>query len=169
MKFSEILGALQEIHELLQRYGHPEFRVLITTSPVPLSATYSGEDILVANMYSKSVQRAAIGEFVSKHSNVDYFPSYESVILGNSDLVWEPDQRHVTRFAVEAIMERVLNAYGSDGFVFDQFLTQIGDIDRIVNEMEVGSWSILTDLASQIKSKEKTIEELKMEIVRLKS
>jgi hypothetical protein len=76
-----------------------------------MSATFSGEDIRIANAYSKSVQRAAIGEFVSRHDRVDYFPSYETVTLGSPPAMWRPDRRHVHDFVINAIMGRVLEAY----------------------------------------------------------
>jgi hypothetical protein len=111
LDYKDVLEGLEAMHGLLARYGHSDVKMLVTTSPVPLHATFTGQDVFVANTYSKSVQRAAVGEFVSRHDNVDYFPSFEAITLGNPDLVWKEDQRHVSELPVQGIMEHVLRAY----------------------------------------------------------
>ncbi|MGE5207991.1 MAG: GSCFA domain-containing protein [Alphaproteobacteria bacterium] len=102
---------LEAIYELLARYGHPDFHVVVTVSPVPLMNTFSGMDIVVANSWAKSLLRAVAQEWALTHSNVDYFPSYE--IVQNSDrvAVWETDLRHVTGPAVQHIMDLFLRNY----------------------------------------------------------
>jgi hypothetical protein len=107
----DILESLERIHSLLTRHGHPDFKMLLTVSPVPFKATFSGEDAVSANTYSKSVQRAAAEAFVRRHVNVNYFPSYEIVTLTHRDLAYELDNIHVTRALVARIMDRVLTAY----------------------------------------------------------
>ncbi len=114
LSYEEILAALEDIHGLLSRFGQPGVRMLLTTSPVPLQSTYRGQDVLVANMYSKSVQRAAAEAFVLRHGDVDYFPSYEAITMGMGDFVWKDDQRHVTEMAVDGIMTHVLRNYGDE-------------------------------------------------------
>jgi hypothetical protein len=109
--YDDILGALEELRGLVKQYGCADAKFLITTSPVPLHASFRGQDVFTANTYSKSVQRAAVGEFVTRHPDVDYFPSYEAVTLGNAELAFKEDQRHVTEQTVNAIMEHVLRAY----------------------------------------------------------
>jgi len=70
--------------------------MLVTVSPVPLLSTFRDVDVLVANTYSKSVQRAAIDEFIADADGVDYFPSYEFVMLSNPTIAWSRgDYRHV--------------------------------------------------------------------------
>ena len=61
------------------RQVNPTLRVLLTVSPVPLTATMSGNHVLVATMESKSVQRAVAGSMSRALSYVDYFPSYEII------------------------------------------------------------------------------------------
>lgn len=107
----DILESLERIHALLTRHGHPDFKMLVTVSPVPFKATFSGEDAVRANTYSKSVQRAAAEAFVRRHGNVNYFPSYEIVTLTHRDLAYELDNIHVTRPLVARIMDKVLTAY----------------------------------------------------------
>jgi tetratricopeptide (TPR) repeat protein len=107
----DILESLERIHSLLTRHGHPDFKMLLTVSPVPFKATFSGEDAVAANTYSKSVQRAAAEAFVRRHGNVNYFPSYEIVTLTHRHLAYELDNIHVSRALVARIMDRVLSAY----------------------------------------------------------
>lgn len=61
------------------RAENPGLRVLLTVSPVPLTATASGEHVLTATTYSKSVLRAVAGELAATEAGVDYFPSYEII------------------------------------------------------------------------------------------
>ncbi|MGH7026584.1 GSCFA domain-containing protein [Brevundimonas sp.] len=111
LSYSEVLESLERIRELVRRHGRPDAKILITTSPVPFKATFSGEDALTANCYSKSVQRAACREFSSAHNDVDYFPSYEVVTLTERKLAFEVDNIHVRHAVVAQIMETVIAAY----------------------------------------------------------
>jgi len=60
-------------------------QIVVTVSPVPLMATLSGEDVVVANTYSKSLLRTVVQESAEAHKNVHHFPGYE--IVQNSDRV----------------------------------------------------------------------------------
>ena len=75
LDYETILDEMQTALTLLRR-AKPELRVLLTVSPVPLTATASGEHILTATTYSKSVLRAVAGRLTALHDWVDYFPSY---------------------------------------------------------------------------------------------
>jgi tetratricopeptide (TPR) repeat protein len=59
----------------------------------------------------KSVLRAATEAFVRAHSNVDYFPSFESVILSERDHAWRADQAHVSDEMVRLNVVRMIEAY----------------------------------------------------------
>jgi tetratricopeptide (TPR) repeat protein len=96
---------------LVRRHGHPDARMLLTVSPVPFKATFTGEDALAANCYSKSVQRAACEAFARAHDDVDYFASYEAVTLSDRSLAFEEDNIHVRRELVGQIMRDVIKAY----------------------------------------------------------
>lgn len=107
----EVHGALVEIYDLLIRFGHPDFRMLLTVSPVPMRTTFTGEDAIVANSYSKSALRAAAQMFVLGRDRVDYFPSYEIVTLTNRSAAYIQDNRHVTPQLVNTIVDGVVEAY----------------------------------------------------------
>lgn len=53
--------------------------VLLTVSPVPLTATASGQHVLTATSHSKSLLRAVASDLVQTQMRVDYFPSYEII------------------------------------------------------------------------------------------
>ncbi len=114
LSYEDIFSSLERIHALLQRRGHPDFKVLITVSPVPFKATFSGQDAIVANSYSKAVQRAACQAFVQRHDNVDYFPSFEIVTMSNRELVYERDNLHIGQSVVSTIVDQVLTNYSPD-------------------------------------------------------
>ena len=87
--------------------------LVLTTSPVPLHATFTKLDVRVANMESKSRIRAAVSEFVERHPDVRYFHSYEMVVTAErqSDFFRE-DGRHVHRHAVRYIVSEFLRLFG---------------------------------------------------------
>ena len=109
--FAENWANLEAIYALLSQYGHPDFRIVVTVSPVPLMNTFSTMDIVVANTWAKSLLRALAQEWASAHTNVDYFPSYE--IVQNSDRIaaWERDLRHVRGAGAQHIMELFMQSY----------------------------------------------------------
>ncbi|RQW87476.1 MAG: GSCFA family protein [Geobacter sp.] len=114
LDYDEIVENLEEIYRLLQEKLHPDFKMLVTVSPVPLKATFRRQDVLSSNMYSKSVLRAAVEQFIQGKPRVDYFPSYEFVALSDPDSVWnEKDFRHVNRQTVDRIMSSVLSKYST--------------------------------------------------------
>jgi hypothetical protein len=109
--FAENLANLEAIHGLLSQYGHSDFHVVVTVSPVPLMNTFSTMDIVVANTWAKSLLRAVAQEWASAHPNVDYFPSYEIVQNSDRDAVWERDLRHVKGAGAQHIMGLFLQNY----------------------------------------------------------
>lgn len=109
--FAENLNNLEAMHALLSRYGHPDFHIVVTVSPVPLMNTFSTMDIVVANTWAKSLLRAVAHEWASAHANVDYFPSYEIVQNSDRAAVWEPDLRHVKGAGAQHIMELFVQNY----------------------------------------------------------
>lgn len=90
---------------------NPSIRVLLTVSPVPLVATYSGEHVIRATTYSKSVLRAAVEEVCASFEDVDYFPSYEIICGAGSDgRYFHSDRRSVSHEGVEHVM-RILRRH----------------------------------------------------------
>lgn len=111
LSVEEIGQALEGVHGLLSRFGHADFRMLVTVSPVPLNATFRGGDVIAANTYSKSALRAAAEAFVLAHAEVDYLPSYEIVTHTERRLAFGDDCRHVTAPVVARIVDRMVEHY----------------------------------------------------------
>ena len=109
--FAENWANLEATYELLTRYGHPDFHIVVTVSPVPLMNTFSTMDIVVANAWAKSLLRAIAQEWAIAHANVDYFPSYEIVQNSDRAAAWERDLRHVRGTGVQHIMDLFFQKY----------------------------------------------------------
>lgn len=105
------LENMERIHALLTAHGHPELRMVVTTSPVPLQQSYSGLDIVVANTYSKSTLRAVSQDFAAAHDNVEYFPSYEMVMNSERAAAWEEDFRHVQGGMTNHVMDQFMRGF----------------------------------------------------------
>lgn len=90
----------------VMRSANPELRFLLTVSPVPLTATMSGNHVLAATMHSKSILRAVAGSLTEEFDFIDYFPSYEII---NSPafrgMFFEPNLRNVNPRGVEFVMD----------------------------------------------------------------
>lgn len=116
LSYEDIRSDMIEIFKLVFEQGKPGIKVLATISPVPLHTTFRAQDCLQANAYSKSVQRAALEEVLTKFENVHYFPSYEMVTLAAPSIAWvDDDFRHVRPETVERIMRKVISSYiGAD-------------------------------------------------------
>lgn len=112
LSFAETLASLERMVALLKKYCRADQHILLTVSPVPLAATHTEKDVIVANCYSKSLLRTAAEHIAATHDHVDYYPSYESVTLSERAVAWEDDQAHVKRELVEINVERMIDAYG---------------------------------------------------------
>ncbi len=95
----------------LARTVNPGLRVLLTVSPVPLTATATGGHALTATTYSKSVLRAVAGQLAQEHEDVDYFPAYE-IVTGFPFKAgfFEPNLRTVTPEGVAFVMRQFFDA-----------------------------------------------------------
>ena len=112
LSYPECAKVLQSIYSILQKYGKPKIKVIVTVSPVALERTFSGQDVIVANMMSKSTLRSAAGAFAAAINGVDYFPSYEAAMVSDPKLVWMPDRRTVSDLIVDRIMGEFIRRYG---------------------------------------------------------
>jgi hypothetical protein len=101
-------GAIREALDdslRLLRAMNPDIHLLLTVSPVPLTATASGAHVLVATTRSKSVLRAVAGEMAEDETAVDYFPSYEIISGAPARAAFfEPNLRSVVPQGVEVVM-----------------------------------------------------------------
>lgn len=94
------------------RSVNPTMKLLLTVSPVPLTATASNQHVLTATTYSKSVLRAVAGALVEEHEFVDYFPSYEIVTApAMRGMLYAPDMRNVTAAGVDLVMSHFFSEH----------------------------------------------------------
>jgi hypothetical protein len=109
---AEVAESLRRAMDLM-REVNPALRFILTVSPVPLTATNSGNHVMVATMESKSILRAVAGEITRERNDTDYFPSYELI---NSPVIkgvfYEPNQRDVNMHGVNHVMDNFFGAIG---------------------------------------------------------
>lgn len=89
----------------------PGMRMLLTVSPVPLTATASGEHVLVASTASKAILRAAVATLMETDQGVDYFPSYEIITNPAAKSVfYAPNLRDPSPKGVSVVMGQFIAA-----------------------------------------------------------
>jgi tetratricopeptide (TPR) repeat protein len=113
LDFGQAKQYTQQCIDLI-RQANPAIKIVLTTSPVPLGRTFTGDDIIVANGYSKAVLRAVAGEISADDPMVDYYPSYEMVMLSDFSASWEADQRHVKDSRVGDVVRTFIASYFPD-------------------------------------------------------
>jgi hypothetical protein len=108
---SEVVADLQALVEGLLRFNS-KLKIIFTVSPVPLVATYTSNNVLVASMYSKSVLRGACGEVAERYGQVQYFPSYEIIShVASFGQYLQGDLREVTERGVSHVMNSFFRAF----------------------------------------------------------
>lgn len=109
--YSENARAVRDLVQLLRTHTRPNTKIILTVSPVPMAHTFSGDDVLVANAYSKAILRAVAQDAAENDALADYFPSFEMVTLAEPSAVWHPDYRHVRPEYVRQIIDAFSAAY----------------------------------------------------------
>ena len=104
MSVEDNLEELDRMVKVWRKYN-PKVKFIVTVSPVPLHATFRANEhhVVTANAHSKASLRVVAEEFCKRYDGVYYFPSYESVMYCTEN-AWEADQRHVSRRAVDKVM-----------------------------------------------------------------
>lgn len=100
-----VRGNLVKAITLIRQHRKRGPKVLLTVSPVPLTATNSGQHVLVATTESKAILRAVAGHAAANMKGVSYFPSYEiisSPVFRGA--FFEPNLRNVTPEGVAHVM-----------------------------------------------------------------
>jgi hypothetical protein len=110
LRAAEVRGQIGSFVDRL-RAVNPRARVLLTVSPVPLTATAGGEHVLAATTYSKAVLRVAAQEAADELPGVFYFPSYEIVTGPQAGArFYAENLREVTPDGVAQVMAIFLQA-----------------------------------------------------------
>lgn len=120
-----------------------DVKLLLTVSPVPLTATASGGHVLVASTASKAILRAAVATLMAEDGGVDYFPSYEIITNPAArSSFFAANLRNPAPTGVRIVMEQFLGAQGAqvDGtaprLVAERLndLADDGDVEAICEE-----------------------------------
>ena len=114
LRYTDIHADMTAFRALLREIN-PAARMILTVSPVPLTATASGEHVLVASSYSKSVLRAVAADLAADHDDVVYFPSYEIIASHpGRAMFFNPDLRSVNLVGVDYVMRHFFHI--AEGF-----------------------------------------------------
>ena len=104
MDYHDVMTDLNRALTSLRRVNK-NVRVLLTVSPVPLTATASGQHVLTASSLSKSTLRTVAGELCAREDYIDYFPSYEIIthpVFGGK--FYDANRRSVSAAGVDFVM-----------------------------------------------------------------
>ena len=111
--YDEIRADFVEFLDLV-RARNRGLKVILTVSPVPLTATATDNHVLVATTYSKSVLRAVAGSLADTYPNMDYFPSYEMIASPwSKGFFYEANMRAVNPGGVTAVMRVFFEQHGT--------------------------------------------------------
>ena len=108
---AQVADALASIAGHVHAVTGGRAKMIITTSPVPLHATFTNRDVICANSYSKATLLSAAVELASNHDWIDYYPSYEMVMGADRDLAWLEDGVHVKTALIDQVIGRFTQAY----------------------------------------------------------
>ena len=145
--YEEIKEHLENILDLLNEIN-PGLKVILTVSPVPLTATYSNNHILSANTFSKSILRAVAGNIADLYNHVEYFPSFE--LISSFSFVpnnYEENCRNVSKASVQTVITHFLGGC--------EWIPKNNKNEIIVNEETIYCEESFLD--AFIKSNEKSI------------
>jgi len=113
LSHNETYSIVHELFSLFRQYGAPNCKAIVMVSPDPLAGTFSGDDIRIANTYSKSTLHSVAKQLCHDFDFVDYFPSYESITLSPPGDVYEEDGVHVRDTAAAVNVNRMIERYVS--------------------------------------------------------
>jgi hypothetical protein len=115
--FAEVHEDLTEAIALMRQWA-PGLQILLTVSPVPLTATAGGQHVLHATTYSKSVLRAVAEEVAALDPGIDYVPAFE-IITGAPFRArfYDDNLRTVTAEGVQTVMSVFFGAHPELGGV----------------------------------------------------
>jgi len=131
---TQIMTDLYDIYKIIQD-NNPTTELVITTSPVPLSATFTDKDVRIANNESKSRIRAAVSEFTENHPKVNYMHSYELVMdIKNKYKFWERDYRHIHPHGVNYVVSQFLKEYSDESVKIPTINTKWMEEDIYIKE-----------------------------------
>ena len=92
LSINEIIEDLNFSINTLKNFNK-NIKIFLTLSPVPSHSTFIDKNVIISSSVGKAKLRVSIDQVVKNFLDVEYFPSYENVILDNSN--FQVDNRHV--------------------------------------------------------------------------
>jgi hypothetical protein len=111
MSAADCALALDGVVNEVRAQAGDEVRIVIGVSPIPLTSTFSAEDVIVANDFSKSALLSAIRTVTAKYDFCDYFPIYQFVPHTPRSSFFDNDGAHVKQDYVKRIIGRLVDNY----------------------------------------------------------
>ena len=112
-RFNDIYDDFLAFRDLVHE-RNPKLKILLTVSPVPMTATATDKHVLAANTYLKSLLRTVAGELSDAHPDIDYFPGYEMVATPFSKaFFYDSNLRTVSPAGLTAVMRIFFDQHGA--------------------------------------------------------
>jgi hypothetical protein len=108
LNYAFCLRKLDEIVNIIKDLGIKN--ILLTVSPVPIEISFTKDDVIIANNFSKSVLRNFCEEIYSKYSFVNYFPSYEIISSGGVHSMMD-DNIHPKKEVIDRVISYMAENY----------------------------------------------------------
>lgn len=103
-RYADVYDDLNAVRSVLKA-ANANARVILTVSPVPLTATATVDHVVSATTHAKSTLRAVAGDFAADHADVAYFPSYETIASHwTKGVFYDHNLRTITPAGVDAAM-----------------------------------------------------------------
>ena len=104
----DIVGQLTRTISLIRKVN-ASTTIVVSVSPVPMLATFTGDDVICANARSKATLLSAARQVCSSSNSV-YFPSFELVTHAAPTLAWNADRRHPSTVMINHIAKAFVTA-----------------------------------------------------------
>jgi len=109
--YSALYSIVKNVNEKM-----PGKEIIFTVSPVPLKATFSGNDVYLATQESKAILRAAANKVAREFDNAHYFPAFEifqliNIFVRNKRKLFNKGKRNLSMWSVETIVAHFLNRF----------------------------------------------------------
>ena len=109
--FDEVAQALKVACLLLRRRA-PALKVVLAVSPLPMERTFTGEDVIVANMASKSTLHAAAVALAERNDWIGYFPAWEAAMTSHPGEAWAADRTGLSPALIDSLADAFVRQYG---------------------------------------------------------
>ena len=108
LSVEEVRESIYAISEILHKYNR-NCKIFVGVDPVPLHATHSYSNSIVADSAAKATLIAGITSAIEscKYKNLEYVPFYETIHYCTSD-PWSADERHMNEKAIKKAYQELL-------------------------------------------------------------